>query len=71
LVVAKKAKQEHDVACNAFAEQRHQLLAEACAGLKIILQDAAMEKLMAKAATPDKAKWQKKQAAIAIAKMEK
>jgi hypothetical protein len=60
LCVAKKAKQEHDVACNEFAEQRHQFIAEASAGLKIFLQDAAMEKLMAKAATPDKAEWQKK-----------
>jgi hypothetical protein len=30
-----------------------------------------MEKLMAKAATPDKAEWQKKQASIAVAEMEK
>jgi hypothetical protein len=71
LVVAKKQKKEHDEAGNVFAEQRHQFLAEASAGLKIFLQDAAMEKLMAKATTPDKAEWQKKQAAIAMAEMEK
>jgi hypothetical protein len=71
LVVAKKAKKEINEAGNVFAEQRHQFLAEASACLKIFLQDAAMEKLMAKATTPDKAEWQKKQAAIAMAEMEK
>lgn len=72
LVIAKKAKQEKDAAAgNVFAEQHHQFLAEASAGLKIFFQDAAMEKLMAKAATHDKAEWRKKQVANAIAEMEK
>jgi hypothetical protein len=71
LVAAKKAKKESDAARNVFAKQHHQFLTEALSGLKIFLQDAAMEKLMAKLTTPDKAEWQKKQAVIAMAEMEK
>jgi hypothetical protein len=52
-----------------FAE-RKLFMAEASAGLKFLMREATMEKMMAKANTPDKMDWQKKQAAIAISEME-
>jgi hypothetical protein len=45
-------------------------MVEACAGLMLLLRNATMDKVMAKANTLDKADWQKKQVAIALSEME-
>jgi hypothetical protein len=70
LVAAKKLKTEREQAPDEFFSDRKLFMAEASAGLKILLRDATMDKVMAKANTPDKAEWQKKQAAIALCEME-
>jgi hypothetical protein len=66
LAAAKKMKIERQLEENSDK----QFLAEAAAGLKILLRDATMERVMVNANTPDKADWQKKQAAIALCEME-
>jgi hypothetical protein len=70
LVAIKKLKAEREEESDAFFADRKQFMAEASAGLKILLRDATMDKVMAKANTPDKVDWQKKQAAIALTEME-
>jgi hypothetical protein len=70
LVAVKKLKTEREEECNEFFADRKLFMAEASAGLKILLRDATMDKVMAKANTPDKVDWQKKQVAIALSEME-
>jgi hypothetical protein len=70
LVVVKKLKTKREEECDEFFADRKHFMAEASAGLKILLRDATMDKVMAKANTPDKVDWQKKQAAIALSEME-
>jgi hypothetical protein len=70
LVAAKKLKTEREEAPDEFFSDWKLLMAEASAGLKILLHDLTMDKVMAKANTPDKAEWQKKQAAISLCEME-
>jgi hypothetical protein len=70
LGATKKQKVERDDEAESFFAARKQYLAEASAGLQLLLRDATMEKVLAKANTPDKIDWQKKQAAIAMCEME-
>jgi hypothetical protein len=70
LVAVKKLKTEREEESDDFFADRKLFMAEASAGLKILLRDATMDKVMAKANTPDKIDWQKKQAAIALSEME-
>jgi hypothetical protein len=71
LVAVKKLKSEcEEQASDDFFADRKLFMAEASAGLKILLRDATMDKVMAKANTPDKIDWQKKQASIALSEME-
>jgi hypothetical protein len=70
LVAVKKLKTKREEESDAFFADRKLFMAEASAGLKILLRDATMDKVMAKANTPDKIDWQNKQAAIALCEME-
>jgi hypothetical protein len=70
LVAVKKLKTEREEDSAGFFADRKLFMAEASAGLKILLRDATMDKVMAKANNPDKIDWQKKQASIALSEME-
>jgi hypothetical protein len=70
LVAVKKLKADREEETDGFFADRKLFMAEASAGLKILLRDATMDKVMAKANTPDKVDWQRKQAAIALTEME-
>jgi hypothetical protein len=56
LVAAKKLKTELMDASVGFFADRRMFIAEALAGLKILLRDATMDKVLAKANTSDKAR---------------